>query len=363
MDQHTEAGSAEAGPAQAHFVLRREAVIGGVTVPVELGAHSWGRLSPARDNAVLVCHYYTGTMRAAGAGPDGTPGWWDALIGPGRAIDTERYFVVCMNTLSNVQVRDPDVISTGPDSRHPDGEPWGERFPKWDFGDLHALQVELMHELGLARWHAVVGPSLGGIQALHWAARTPELAPRVGAIVTSPAAGPVLRDAFYPLLRGAAASGGLEEALRLISLLGFGGDGLELTFREADFSEYLRGRMAACSLPHLLDIGRAVLTHDLAAVAPQGELFRRWRESGLQLLTVNATVDQFFPVAEMRAFARDSQAAGVQHTHLEFGSPLGHLGCLQAAPELCAGLRELLAAPDARPLPPELAYLPAPESA
>ena len=85
MDQHTEAGSAEAGPAQAHFVLRREAVIGGVTVPVELGAHSWGRLSPARDNAVLVCHYYTGTMRAEGAGPDGTPGWWDALIGTGRA--------------------------------------------------------------------------------------------------------------------------------------------------------------------------------------------------------------------------------------------------------------------------------------
>ncbi|MFD1730753.1 hypothetical protein ACFSC4_06195 [Deinococcus malanensis] len=159
------------------FVLNTEALLGGVRVRVRLGAQSWGTLSSARDNAVLVCHYYTGTMRAAGRNPDGTPAWWDALIGPGKAIDTDRFFVVCMNTPSNAQCLDSGMVTTGPDTLHPDGRLWGSRFPAWDFGDLHALQLDLMHQLGVPRWHAVVGPSLGGIQALHWAARTPELAP------------------------------------------------------------------------------------------------------------------------------------------------------------------------------------------
>ncbi|THF85740.1 alpha/beta fold hydrolase [Deinococcus sp. KSM4-11] len=336
---------AGAGP-PGTLVLDVAATLAGQPVPVRLGAQTWGVLNAAHDNAVLVCHYYTGTMRAAGLQADGTPGWWDDVIGPGKAVDTERYFVVCANSLSNVQALDPAVVTTGPATPHPDGQPWGERFPAWEMGDLHALQLDLMRSLGVARWHAVVGPSFGGMQALQWAARTPELAPRVAAIAASPAAGPSLKDAFAPLLRDVASSGGLEAALRLISLFGFGADGLQRTFTATDFGAYLRSRSGVASLPHVLDIGRAVLTHDLAQVGPPDGLYRRWRDTGLTLLTANVTVDQFFPAAEMRAFAQASAVAGVAHTHLEFPSPNGHLGCIMDTHAFAPALRALLDTPE-----------------
>lgn len=328
-----------------NFVLEREVNLAGVPVQVRLGAQSWGELNRERDNAVLVCHYYTGTMRAAGKNPDGTPAWWAPLIGPGQAIDTDKYFVVCMNTPSNVQANDPQVVTTGPDSLAPDGQPWGERFPAWTFLDLHALQLELMNELNIPRWHAVLGPSLGGMQALHWAALTPELAPRVAAVVTSYKAGPVLREMFSPMLRDMAQAGGLEGALRLISFFGFGADGIEALFREASFSAYLRARLSTASLPHILDIGRLVASYDLGVVGRQDELFGRWRASGLNLLTVNVLGDQFFPAAEMRTFAGASRAAGVNHEHLEFASDRGHLACLLETERFAGALRTLLETP------------------
>ncbi|GHF49221.1 hypothetical protein GCM10017781_27110 [Deinococcus metalli] len=339
-----------AGP-PGTLVLDVTATLAGQAVPVRLGAQTWGTLNSARDNAVLVCHHYTGTMRAAGLNPDGTPGWWDDVIGPGKAVDTGRYLVVCANTLSNVQALDPAVVTTGPATPHPDGQPWGGRFPAWTLGDLHALQLDVMRALDVTRWHAVIGPSFGGMQALQWAARTPELAPRVAAIAASPAAGPALQGAFAPLLRDVAASGGLEGALRLISLFGFGADGLARNFTATDFGAYLRSRMGVASLPHVLDIGRAVLTHDLAQVGAADELYRRWRAGGLHLLTANVTVDQFFPAAEMRAFAEASRAAGVAHTHVEFPSPNGHLGCIMDTHAFAAPLRALLATPQPRAAP------------
>ncbi|MPY65309.1 alpha/beta fold hydrolase [Deinococcus sp. SDU3-2] len=337
----------------AAFTLEVDAALGGVRVPVRLGGRTWGQPTEARDNAVLVCHYYTGTAQAAGEAADGTPGWWAPLIGPGRAVDTDRYFVVALNTLSNVQVHDPAVVTTGPDTPHPDGQPWGSRFPAWDFADLHALQLELLRQLRLERWHAVIGPSFGGMQALQWAARTPDLAPRVAAVATSPCAGPVLRGAFGPLLRDVAPTGGLEGALRLISFFGMGSDGLEETFREADFGEYLRSRSGTASLAHILDIARVVQTHDLHDVAPRPELFARWRDAGLRLLTVNLRGDQFFPAHEMRAFAEAGRAAGVAHTHFEYDSAWGHLGCVQETAPFAGLLRCLLddTLPAALPLP------------
>ncbi len=336
------------------FTLEVTLPLGGVPVAVRLGGQTWGRLSEARDNAVLVCHYYTGTSEAAGVGEDGTLGWWAALIGPGRAVDTERFFVVAMNTLSNVQARAPGVVTTGPDTKHPQGGVWGERFPAWGFADLHALQRALLAQLGLERWHAVLGPSFGGMQALQWAARTPDLAPRVAAIATSPCAGPVLRAAFGPLLRDVASCGGLAGALRLISFFGMGADALERTFHEADFEAYLLSRGRTASLAHILDIGRVVQTHDLGAVLPRDELFARWRDTRLRLLTVNIRGDQFFPAAEMRAFAEASRAAGVTHTHFEYDSAQGHLACVADTAPFAGLLRALLddALPEA-PLPPE----------
>lgn len=327
------------------FVLERTVTLSGVTVPMRLGAQSWGTLNAAKDNAVLVCHYYTGIMRAAGQNPDGTPAWWDSVIGPGKAIDTDKYFVVCMNTPGNVQSNDPTVVTTGPDTLAPDGQPWGGRFPAWNFVDLHALQLELMRELQVPRWHAVVGPSLGGMQALHWAALSPELAPRVAALITSPRMGPVLRDVFLPLLHDVSRSGGLDGALRLITFFGLGSDGIQHLFHTADLGAYLCSRSGAASLAHTLEIGKLVSTYDIAGIAAQNGLFTNWRSSGLNLLTVNVLGDQFFPAAEMREFAQASRAAGVSHMHVEVQSVLGHLAALMETEKFAPHLQALLETP------------------
>lgn len=326
------------------FVYQTAHPLGGpAPIPVRLGVQTWGQLSPGRDNAVLVCHYYTGTMHAAGrASPEEAPGWWDEVIGPGRAIDTGRYFVVCMNTPANVQARDPRVVTTGPDTPAPDGQPWDGRFPGWTFVDNFELQRGLLEHLGLERWHAVVGPSLGGMQALYWAACAPEQVGRVAVIAASPLAGPALKEVFWPLLRGVAASGGVLEALRLISFFGLGSDGVRAWFAEESFSDYLAGRSDTASLAHILDLGRLVVSHDLRRVAPHEALFRRWRQTGLRLLSANVRGDQFFPVAEMRAFAAQSGAAGVDHTHLEFDSEIGHLACVFEPQRFAEALRRLM---------------------
>ena len=325
------------------FVL--ETSLGLPGVPLRLGVQSWGQLSARRDNAVLVCHYYTGTMRAARVMPGDPPGWWEGLIGPGRSIDTERYHVVCMNTPSNVQALDPGVVTSGPDTLDPAGQPWGERFPAWDFADLHAAQLDLLRHLGAERWHAVVGPSFGGMQALQWAARTPELAPRVAAIVASPYAGPVLQDVFGPLLRDVSAAGGLEGALRLITLFGLGAEGIGHTFAPGELAPYLHDRKQTASLSHIQDIARVVRTHDLRQISPQDTLFASWRASGLRLLSANVLGDGFFPSREMAAFAQASRSAGVDHRHIEYASVEGHLGGLSDTQAFEEALRDLLASP------------------
>lgn len=324
------------------FVLETERELSGVPVPIRLGAQSWGTLNERRDNAVLVCHYYTGIMRAAGTNPDGTPAWWDALIGPGKAIDTERFFVVCMNTLANAQVVDPSVISTGPDTPHPDGQLWGQRFPKWSFADLHDLQVELMRALGVEKWYAVLGPSLGGMQAIQWAARSPELTGRVGMIAASPLAGPVIRDTFVPMINDIAPTGGIEGVLRLITFMSLGADPLELMFRDQEFGAYIAGRAKLGSLNHIVNLASVIQTHDIAEVAPHAELFQRWKETRLKLLSVNILGDQFFPAAVMRNFAQASAGAGVNHEHFEYQSALGHLGCVNDTAPYVPALQRLL---------------------
>ncbi|MGM9323108.1 alpha/beta fold hydrolase, partial [Deinococcus aquaticus] len=143
----------------------------------------------------------------------------------------------------------------------------------------------------------------------------------------------------------------LRETLRLITFFGLGADGMDLLFRGEDVNAYLRTRTATADLRHVLDIGRAVQTHDLLEVAPLDDLCRRWREHGTRLLSVNVRGDQFFPAAEMRDFAAQTRAAGVAHTHLEFDSPRGHLGGLTDTAAFEDALRDLLST---APMPPAL---------
>lgn len=137
---------------------------------VRLAYETWGRLAPDRSNAVLVPHALTGDSHAAGPAGPGHPtaGWWDALIGPGRPLDTDRWFVVVPNVLGGCQG------STGPASLRPDGRRWGGGFPYLTQRDQVAAEAGLADALGIDRWALVAGGSMGGMRALEWAVSRPE---------------------------------------------------------------------------------------------------------------------------------------------------------------------------------------------
>ncbi|MFG2930912.1 homoserine O-acetyltransferase MetX [Streptomyces achromogenes] len=158
---------------------------GGELPGVRLAFEAWGTLAPDRANAVLVLHALTGDSHAAGpAGPGHpTPGWWDALIGPGRALDTDRWFVVAPNVLGGCQG------STGPASRRPGGgRPWGGAFPFLTQRDQVAAEAGLADALGIDRWALVVGGSMGGMRAVEWAVSYPARTGRLLLLATTAAA-------------------------------------------------------------------------------------------------------------------------------------------------------------------------------
>lgn len=131
----------------------------------------FGRLSPAGDNAILVCHALTGDSHVAGRyrPDDPKPGWWDDAVGPGKALDTDRYCVICANVIGGCQG------STGPSSANPDtGRPYGLDFPIITPRDMVRAQARLLDQLGVRRLVAVIGGSLGAMQALEWAATYPD---------------------------------------------------------------------------------------------------------------------------------------------------------------------------------------------
>lgn len=159
---------------------------GGATLSsVDIAYETWGALDESAANAVLVCHALTGDSHAAGRMEPGHtgPGWWDDLIGPGRALDTDRWFVVCANVLGGCQG------STGPASSDPaTGRPYGSRFPVVSIRDMVRAQARLADHLGVARWLSVVGGSMGGMQALEWAVMYPDRARSVVLMSTTAAA-------------------------------------------------------------------------------------------------------------------------------------------------------------------------------
>ncbi len=155
--------------------------LGGSLPEVQVAYETYGSLNGDASNAVLVCHAISGDSHVARHSEEDDPGWWDALVGPGKAVDTDRFFVICSNVLGGCRG------TTGPNSTNPaTGKPYGLEFPTITVEDMVNVQVALVEQLGIGRLLAVVGGSLGGHQALAWAAHH---AGRVGAVValaTSP---------------------------------------------------------------------------------------------------------------------------------------------------------------------------------
>ncbi len=143
---------------------------GETLAPVDVAYETWGTLNAARTNAILVLHAFSGDSTAAGVSKEtGKPGWWDNMIGPGKAFDTEKYFVICSNVLGGCRG------TTGPGSINPGtGHPYAMSFPVITIGDMVRLQKMLVDHLGITRLLSVTGGSMGGMQALEWAVAYPD---------------------------------------------------------------------------------------------------------------------------------------------------------------------------------------------
>jgi len=168
-------------PQTAHFDEPLPLKSGGALPAYDLVYETYGRLNATRSNAVLVCHALSGSHHVAGLHADGGVGWWDNLVGPGKPLDTERFFVIGVNNLGGC------YGSTGPRAINPaTGKPWGADFPFVTVEDWVDAQARLADRLGIERFAAVVGGSLGGMQALSWTLQYPDLVAHALVIASAP---------------------------------------------------------------------------------------------------------------------------------------------------------------------------------
>ncbi|MFE7052786.1 homoserine O-acetyltransferase [Streptomyces californicus] len=356
---------------------RRWAAIGdplplesGVRLPgVRLAYETWGQRAADGSNAVLVLHALTGDSHVAGpAGPGHpTPGWWDALVGPGRPLDTERWFVVAPNVLGGCGG------STGPSSPGPDGAPWGSRFPRLSVRDQVAAEAALADALGIDRWAAVVGGSMGGMRALEWAVGRPE---RTGAllVLAAPAAASAEQIAWGTVQTGAirsdpgwrggdyhgAAPGdgphrGLGQARRIAHITyrsepelaaRFGRDpqpGEDPTrggrYRVESYLDHHAAKLVArFDAGSYVTLTEAMNGHDVGR--GRGGIARALLRAELPALVAGVDSDRLYPPAQQELLAELLPGADGARTVV---SPCGHDGFLVETEQVGALVRELLA--------------------
>ncbi|MBT1450986.1 homoserine O-acetyltransferase [Glaciecola sp. XM2] len=171
---------------QVHEIEQFETFGGDIIKNVRVGWESYGELNDDKSNVILITHYFTGTSHAAGKyhPDDEEPGYWDSIIGPNKAIDTNRFFVISVDSLVNINAYDENVITTGPASINPDtGKPYGLSFPVVTMRDFVNVQKSVLASLGINKLYAVAGPSMGSMQAIEWASAYPDMVPRLISVI------------------------------------------------------------------------------------------------------------------------------------------------------------------------------------
>ncbi len=203
---------------------------------VKIGWEAYGDLNAAKDNVILITHFFSGNSHAAGryTQDELLPGYWDAIIGPGKAIDTDLYYVISSDTLVNQEPHNPMVTTTGPATVNPvTGVPYALDFPVVTIRDFVNVQKALLASLGIEKLHGVVGASMGSLQALDWATAYPEDVERVISVIGAGAVDPwsiaTLQQWANPIIAdpnwndgnyysGEAPSEGLRQALGMVTL-------------------------------------------------------------------------------------------------------------------------------------------------
>jgi homoserine O-acetyltransferase len=341
------------------FELPSYTTVGGQMIgPVRIGWESYGTLNVAKDNAILIAHYFSGNSHAAGnyAPEDKAPGYWDAIIGSGKAVDTDKWFVISSDTLVNLNPNDPKVVTTGPATVDPGtGKPFGLSFPLVTIRDFVNVQKALIESLGIKKLHAVMGASMGARQALEWASAYPDMVDRIVPVVggTQNAAfqmgwfdawaQPIMLDPkwnngdYYgkdPPLDG------LALALKILTLhanywewadQAFGSawaeEGKDPTAAlanqykiEAELDAISRTRAKTADANHFLYLAKAIQM-DAAATAPEAELAR----IDAAVLMIAAKDDILNFPAQMKRTAELIKADGTSVEFVEIDGPRGHV--------------------------------------
>lgn len=347
---------------------------GGVLRDITLAYETWGELDERASNAVLVCHALTGDAHAAGRSAPGQPteGWWDDVIGPGRAIDTDRWFVVCANVLGGCQG------TTGPSSEDPDtGKPYGSRFPVVTIRDAVRTQQQLADHLGVRAWACVVGGSMGGMQALEWAVMYPDRVRSFAAIATTAAASaqqialsavgrraialdPGFHDGdYYDAAPGEGPHRGLAVARSLAQITYRGERELqdrfgreELDLLEDGFERWQRFQIESYLDYHgeklarrfdantYLVINKMMDLHDVGR--GRGGEARALARVRARALTMSVTTDILYWPWQQEALRDGLRAAGVACDHVVIDSPHGHDAFLLEHEQVGAALATLL---------------------
>ncbi len=334
------------------FVLENGKSLPEVSVRYE----SYGTLNENCSNAIWICSPLTADAHVAGyySPEDKHVGWWDALIGSGKAIDTDKYFVVCSNVLGGCKG------TTGPASINPQtGKPYGSAFPTITIGDMVRVQKKLSEELGIRRFHCIIGGSMGGFQAMKWAIFYPEIIERVILIATSPGFSAqalgfeiVGRDAITqdPNYNNGDYYGkqipatGLANARKLAHITYLSAKGMEKRFTRADIrienpQKFYSGSSLETYLDHqgkkfidrfdansYLHIAHATDTFDLAS--EYGSLENAFKNVQADFLNVNLSTDWLFPPNESRKITDALLNDGKVVTSLELDTNFGHDGFL-----------------------------------
>jgi homoserine O-acetyltransferase len=330
---------------------------------LDVAYRTYGALNAERSNGILICHALTGDQYVAEPHPvTGKPGWWAELVGPGRPVDTDRYFVICANVLGGC------MGSTGPRSPHDErpGEPWGTEFPPVTIQDMVRAQKRLVEHLGISKLFAVIGGSMGGMQVLAWASLYPESV--FAAVPVAAAAYHSAQNiAFHEIGRQAIAADPFfyagrywaegvtpERGLAVARMTAhityvseaaltrkFGRklqDATELTllgdrFQVESYLEYQGSSFVRrFDANSYLTITRAMDLFDLAA--DHGDsLAAAFRGSRTRFLLVSFSSDWLFPTAQSRAIARALNQVAANVSFVEIISDKGHDAFLLDEPD------------------------------
>ncbi len=342
---------------------------GAILTPVDIAYETYGSLDADGSNAILVCHALTGDQYVASQHPvTGKPGWWTRAVGPGKPVDPDRHFIICANVIGSC------LGSSGPASIDPATDaPWAMRFPVITIADMVRAQAMLLDHLGVARLAAVIGGSMGGMQALSWPVLFPDRV-RSSIVIASTARHSAQNIAFHEVGRqaimadphwrggdyyvdGNAPTAGLAVARMAAHITYLSEAGLTEKFGrrlqvrpdspqgaktfgfDADFQveSYLRHQgisfVERFDANSYLYITRAADYFDLAEDR-SGSLARAFAESRARFCIISFDTDWLYPTRESRNIVHALHAAGRETSFIELSSPFGHDAFLLDAPEM-----------------------------